>query len=225
MTTSTPCPFQQQLAEKYAIPYLINTKTSGMASDWNFAMNTATAKFVTLAHQDDYYLPEYTSTLVREMEANQDIIIGYCDYSILNASGVQSWSILLFIKRCLLFALSSGKSIISGKQRRALLSFGNPICCPSVTYNREKLGGLKFNSGFKVNTDWKYWIDLAYQPGAFLYIKKRLILYRSHTETTTHRAIQSGDRASEDKRCFRLLWPRPIADTLSRLYAISYKVN
>jgi glycosyltransferase involved in cell wall biosynthesis len=225
MTTSTPSPFQQQLAEKYAIPYRVNTNSAGMAGDWNFALNTTNAKFVTLAHQDDYYLPEYASTLVREMEKNKEVIIGYCDYAILNTSGVRAWTILLFVKRCLLFILSSGKSLISGKQRRALLSLGNPICCPSVTYNREILGGLNFDSAFKINLDWKYWIDLAHQPGTFLYIKKRLILYRTHAETTTHRAIHSGERASEDKRCFRLLWPKLIADTLTWLYAISYKVN
>ncbi len=57
VTTSTPNAHIQNLTQKYNLPYVVNYGAKGIASDWNFALDSANAKYATIAHQDDIYEP------------------------------------------------------------------------------------------------------------------------------------------------------------------------
>src|SRR4030042_1540430 len=61
--TSTPSVFLENIAAKNNLQLFINPHKNGIASDWNFALNRSAAKFVTLAHQDDIYSPEYAKEI------------------------------------------------------------------------------------------------------------------------------------------------------------------
>ena len=69
LCTSTPSPFIDAAAERFAAPVLVNPRREGMAQDWTFAYRTAETPYVTLAHQDDCYLPDYTATLLHASSA------------------------------------------------------------------------------------------------------------------------------------------------------------
>ncbi|MGC4388341.1 glycosyltransferase family 2 protein, partial [Streptococcus suis] len=45
--------------------------------------------------------------------------------------------------------------------RRRVLSLGNPISCPAVTYNLEKLSDFQFDPEMKVSIDWFAWAEIA----------------------------------------------------------------
>lgn len=63
------------MAEKYNIKLYINTGKSGITEDWNFAYSKTTTKYVTIAHQDDVYLPLYSKTMSDMMEKAKNPII------------------------------------------------------------------------------------------------------------------------------------------------------
>ena len=43
-------------------------------------MSFVETKYATIAHQDDYYEPDYAEKVLAKMEKNQDVLIGYSDY-------------------------------------------------------------------------------------------------------------------------------------------------
>ena len=68
MATSTPNEWIQGLAEKYEIPLYINTGEGGIAQDWNFAYRQAKTDYITIAHQDDIYEPNYLKMIFGELK-------------------------------------------------------------------------------------------------------------------------------------------------------------
>lgn len=223
MVTSTPSAIIQQAAEQNGIYYLVNMNSGGIADDWNFAMRSAETPYVTLAHQDDIYEAEYVEGILASAQASSDALITFSDYTQLDGRQKTHATPLLRIKKAILSTVFLGRIAISSRwAKRLLLSFGCPICCPSVMYRRELLVEQEFDSSFEVNLDWKYWIDLTHIEGAFVYVRRPLLTYRAHQATTTSGAIASGQRKDEDLRCFKLLWPGVLAAILSSLYALSY---
>lgn len=75
MATSTPNEWIQGLAEKYEIPLYINTGEGGIAQDWNFAYRQAKTDYVTIAHQDDIYEPNYLKMIFGELKKGKDPIV------------------------------------------------------------------------------------------------------------------------------------------------------
>ena len=80
IATSTPNDYIQSLAEKYKLEVLVNYGETGIAGDWNFALGCADTKYVTIAHQDDIYLEDYTATVVDAMDRQKKLIIAFTDY-------------------------------------------------------------------------------------------------------------------------------------------------
>ena len=80
MATSTPNEWIQGLAEKYEIPLYINTGEGGIAQDWNFAYRQAKTDYVTIAHQDDIYEPNYLKMIFGELKKGKDPIVVFTDY-------------------------------------------------------------------------------------------------------------------------------------------------
>ena len=80
MATSTPNEWIQGLAEKYEIPLYINTGEGGIAQDWNFAYRQAKTDYITIAHQDDIYEPNYLKMIFGELKKGKDPIVVFTDY-------------------------------------------------------------------------------------------------------------------------------------------------
>ena len=141
MATSTPNEWIQGLAEKYEIPLYINTGEGGIAQDWNFAYRQAKTDYVTIAHQDDIYEPNYLKMIFGELKKGKDPIVVFTDYGELRDGEKVQKSTLLTIKRILLLPMR-----VQGFQnvrffKRLFLRFGNPVCCPATTYIRKKFKG------------------------------------------------------------------------------------
>lgn len=215
--TSTPNERISALSAKYEIPVRINEGERGITGDWNFAMSQATTPFVTIAHQDDVYDPTYTETVLRRAEKSKHPILIFTEYfEIRNGERVFK-NRLLRIKRLMNF----GFRFFSNCRwtRRRVLSIGNSICCPAVTYSREACDGFSFDREFKFACDWDAWERLSRKKGAFLYISHSLCGHRIHEESETTKQTEGEGRAREEYAMFRRFWPAWIARRLARYYA------
>ena len=226
LVSSTPSDFQRRLAQGYDLPYIVNPAHVGVAADWNFAMEQIKTPYVTLAHQDDHYNESYLQTMLDAFSNGNDGLIAFSDYTHINSGIHQKKPPLLLIKKAILsifFGFGvSGYKLRKPFFKRLLVAFSNPICCPTVMYQRQNLASMVFDDDFQVNLDWKYWIDLAAMRGSFVYVPQDLLRYRAHADTSTNLALDSGKRQREDRQCFQLLWPKPVAWLLSRVYSLSY---
>ena len=102
------------------------------------------------------------------------------------------------------------------------LSFGNTVNCPSVTYNKRKLGDNIFTSELKFSLDWDTFLKIAKLKGISLYVPKRLVNYRIHQNATTKEFINNHKRVEEDIIMFNKIWPKFITKIIMKVYTKSY---
>lgn len=224
--SSSPTDRQRELAEKYNIRHHVESGGGGIHFDWSKALGLSETPYCTLAHQDDIYLPRYAEKMVHGLLDNPSAVIGFTDYADLFAGGtVKRWRVYLMVKRLLLAPFYLKRCIRSGVIRLNVLRFGNPVCCPSVTYNLEKLGDVRFDSDFSVNLDWMMWINLAKRPGAFLFLRDCLMYHRISGTMETSAALSDNRRRNEDLKIFNMMFPAPFARLIHKFYTLSYRSN
>jgi hypothetical protein len=226
LTTSTPSPELDAFARRHALPLHINPGRVDIAADWNFALGAAQTALVTIAHQDDIFAPTYVAELASGLRRHPDALFAFCDYSEHTPSGARPTNINLRIKRALRHrAFGARECITEPRDKLRLLSLGNPICCPSVMFNRSALVDFRFPAGFQTNLDWMAWLELARRPGGFVYVRESLVSKGVHAGSETTVTIANRAREREDRAIFDVLWPRPLAATLAIFYKIGYRAN
>lgn len=230
LVTSTPCEYISSTAEKYGVPVIVNEGIHGISGDWNFGLEMVKTRYATIAHQDDFYEPEYTEYTLAAMKRRNDSIIAFTDYGELRNGVKTDYNKLLKVKRLMLWPLGIGigdRKFFAGSKwvRRRILSMGNPVSCPSVMYDLDNVKRPLFIVGMKSNIDWEAWEILSRNKGSFIYVKKRLTYHRIHVESTTSELIADNGRTEEDLLMFRKFWPKSIASLIMRWYSEGQKSN
>ena len=227
--TSTPNEYIAGIADKYSLPLYIREGDPNIAEDWNFAIDCALGveekSLVTIAHQDDIYLPIYTETMIDSINAAETPLIFFSDYAEIRGEDLIDENKLLSVKRIMLAPLRIRSLWKSRIARRRILSFGSAICCPSVTFC---LGNLKlpiFQKGMRSNLDWQAWERISNEDGSFVYAPKILMLHRIHRESETSKAMVDSTRETEDLYMYEKFWPTPIAKLLNSGYAAGRSSN
>lgn len=226
--TSTPNEFLENIAKKNNLKLFINEQKNGITSDWNFALSKPDAELITLAHQDDIYFPEYAEEMLRASAARRNSIIFFTNYNeIVHAEKkvfIREKTLNFFIKN-LILRLFFKFSNYQKENKQRLLLFGSPICCPSVTFQKNMLDNFKFDDNFSINMDWKAWYDLSQKDGGFFWIKKTLLSHRIYSESETSNGLGDNRRQIEDLKMFEKFWPSKIAKLIYKIYSLSYKNN
>ena len=225
IVTSTPCDYIQKIADKHGIPCIVNTGKTGISEDWNFAFSQADTPYMTIAHQDDVYLPDYTRAFMKYIETEKKPLIFFTDYAELRDGEVVKDNELLNVKRMMLVPLKSRMFWKSRWMRRRVLSFGSPICCPSVGYCKDNLPEVVFRQHFRSCEDWEAWEMLSKLKGSFVYCNKILTYHRIHEGSETTAIIQDNGRSAEELEMYKKFWPSPIAKMLVKMYARGQKSN
>jgi glycosyltransferase involved in cell wall biosynthesis len=226
ISTSTPSPYLSDIANKFGVELFVTNPKHGIAHDWNFALQKAKSKYVTLAHQDDIYLPGYAEKCLQQTEKKPDTLICFTGYAeIVNGKERKSTSLLNVKKMLLGFFMPFKKNLRSKFFKRSLLSLGNPISAPGVMYNLELLKGFEFSGQFSINLDWYAWLEMSKIKGRFIYIPTILFKHRIHAGSETTAGLKTNNRQSEDLRMLKMFWPSWFANWLVKFYARSYKSN
>ena len=225
IATSTPNRHIEELAQRYGLLVHVNPNRGGIGMDWNFALDVAQAPWVTLAHQDDIYLPHFVERTLAGLSRRNDAVLAFCGYGEIEGSAPRPVSTLIRIKQALLELGFLGTSHAATPFFKTnALRFGCAIPCPAVTLSAAS--GLRFRTDLKVDLDWAAWLELARKPGgAFVYIRERLMMHRVHSHSETSTAISNGDRLVEDEALLRSLWPGVVASAIVASYRIAYRSN
>ena len=225
IATSTPNEHITSIAQKYDLPIYINEGEKGIGGDWNFAYSKANTPLITIAHQDDIYEPTYTEEMLDYINKSKNPIIYFSGYGELrNGEKVYNNSILR-VKKLMLSPLKIKAFWTSKFVRRRILSLGNCICCPAVTYVKERVGENPFTNDYLSNIDWQQWEILSRKKGSFIYNKQPLMCHRIHEQSTTTEIIGDSKRTLEDYDIFCKFWPKWIAKIVAKLYSKSEKSN
>lgn len=228
--TSTPSAYINRIAKKFSVDVKINNNP-GKVNDWNFAYTQAKNKYVTLAHHDDIYYPQYTQILLELFNNQPQTLIAFADYiEIINfTNGKQierKKSGFLNIKKLIIKTFFLSNKYLNQKlAKKYFLAFGCAICCPTVMFNKKMLKNFKFKPKFKVNIDWLAWYEMALIPGKFAYADEVLLQHRLHQASDTTTALADNSRLLEDLEMFEKFWPKWFAKILNFFYKLSYKNN
>lgn len=225
MATATPNQHITGLAEKYNIPFCVNTNGGEIAKDWNFAISVAQTPLVTLAHQDDIYEEDYLECVLKGVNQFNYPLIAFTDYGEIRDGKKVTRNRLLKVKRLMLFPLKSKILQKSRFVRRRSLSLGSAISCPTVMYVKNSLPVPVFEPGFRSDLDWQAWEKLSRLRGAFVYCDKILVYHRIHEESATTRIIADNDRTKEDYEMFCKFWPKWAAKIIEYFYCKAESSN
>lgn len=225
MCTSTPNEYIKGIAEKYQLPLFVRDGASDIKDDWNFAYNTVEADYVTIAHQDDVYSSHYVERLYKKLESldyPNDVTMFLTDYYTLKNENDIQRDLNNKIRRLLRSPLKWNTMAGWKWVRKAVLAFGNSICCPTATYNKKVLGESMFTSEYKFNIDWDTFLKLAKLDGRFVYVDEPLVSYRVHDGATSKEFIDNHLRIDEDTRMFNQFWPGWISKLIMVFYKKAY---
>ena len=225
MISSTPNAHIEQLALKYDIPFYIRDGKSDIAEDWNFAYQHADTELVTITHQDDVYCENYLEDVLAQINKAKQPLIVFGDYGEIRDGKIVTDNQLLKIKKIMLFPLRIRGLWRSRFVRRRILSLGSAICCPSVTYVKNNLPKVVFETGYAGGLDWQAWERISRLRGSFVYCNHVIMLHRIHPQSATTQIIADSNRTKEDYEMYCKFWPKWIAGILIKFYAKSQNSN
>lgn len=228
MCTATPCEYLSDMAEKHGIPLYVREGQADIAADWNFALTQADTPLVTLAHQDDLYAFSYTESVLEALNRCRHPMIAFTDYCEIRGKEMVAagQNVNLLIKEVMLLPLRMHALADNRWVRRRILSLGNAISCPTVTYVRDNLPEEIFRSGLLASLDWEAWEKLSRMEGEFCYIPRVLQAHRIHAESTTTKVIGNHrSRSAEDLQMLEKFWPEGIARLINHFYSLSQEGN
>lgn len=225
LATSTPNEYIRNIARKYHISLYINEGESGITQDWNFALSKVKTRYATIAHQDDVYEKSYSREILDRMQKSKKPLIAFSDYGELRNGEKTTDVQMLKIKRLMLIPMRP--RLLKGSRfiRRRVLSMGDPICCPAVTFCMDNLEQPIFQNGFRSCEDWEAWEKLSRLNGDFLYIPKPLMCHRIHEESATTAILGDNARVEENYIMYCKFWPKTIAKWINHFYTKSEESN
>lgn len=183
MCTSTPNRHIRDIAQKYNIKLYVNTKSDGIWSDWMFAYRNANSQYVTIAHQDDKYDRLYLKNVMENADENMSML--FTDYLPIKNGIYGKRDANSRIRRLLRLPMKIKLFSKIKWMRKAIFRFGNSVCCPSCTYNKEVLKDNVFDKEWSYNIDWMSYAKMAELPHRFVYVDKQLTYYRIHDDATS----------------------------------------
>lgn len=224
IATTTRNNYIEKLAKEYNLN-IIEGKHTSIGGDFDFALSCGKTKLVTVAHQDDIYDYNYAKEIIDNYYKYKNTLIIFSDYyEIRNDKKVYS-NKNMKIKKILLTSLLL-KSLSGFKfLKRNTLRFGCSICCPSVTFVKDKMPKKVFDCNMKSDVDWFAWEKLSKLNGKFIFINKKIMGHRIDESTTTTDIINQGIRTKEDLFMFKKFWPDFIAKKINGFYRKSENSN
>lgn len=229
--TSTPSSYIRELTARYQVPLYVRDGASNIREDWMFAYGKAQGRFVTIAHQDDRYRSDYAEKLLKAWKKYPDLLLFASDYLTIRMTEKEGemkaipepFNMVWLVKKILRLPLRFHSLADRTWIKRSSVWFGNSICCPSCTYNKEQIGDDMFHSEYDFALDWDNLYELAGKKGRFICSEKPLIAYRVHAAATTKACIEDNRRSADEMAMFRKMWPDWMVKILMHFYRKAYK--
>jgi len=220
VSTSTPSKYLESLATSFNVKYYVHDQKKGIGHDWNMAMMAAGSDWITIAHQDDIYYPEFAGEVKKVIALHSDASVIFTNYHEIRNGRTPLQGSLIALKKLLLqIGFLGRRSIQSKLSKTNTIRFGCAIPCPTVTLPYDP--SFKFHETLQVNLDWDAWLRKAQSDGSFVWIGKTLMAHRIHEEQASSSAIRTGIRHQEDLLLLQRLWPSFVANLIEKTYRLT----
>ena len=224
VTTPVLSPYISDMARSHCVPVQVSQGRRGIAADWNFALDCATADLVTLAHQDDLYYPDFAQQTRALFGVAPNASLCFTDYEEIDDRGNPlARGRVLRVKHILRALAVGGREVVQSRAgKRGLLAFGSVVPCPSVTLNRKVIQGFPFLRRLSDQSGLGRMVATAPSEPPVRLQPAGADGTPAASGAETSRSKQDGRRREEDRRMFHRIWPAPIAGVLASLYRVGY---
>jgi glycosyltransferase involved in cell wall biosynthesis len=197
------------------IRYRANPGTLGMVACWNRALEESEGELLTLFHADDLLLPGYVAECKRLHALHPEAVACFTAARTIDERGDERFSLQDDIKRWLV-PRGGAEVVLRGEAGLRALMRGNFIVCPSLCFQRARLGGRRFDGGWKQVQDLELLTRLLFEDETLVGSRRAVYAYRRHGQNATARATESWLRFEEEFALFDAVaraarargWPR-----------------
>ena len=166
----------------------------GIGNDWNYGVEKAEGRFVTVTHQDDLYNRHYVEELKKAYERWPDMSVFMTDGVLIKDGKLTRGGAVEAVKKVLRLPWRfRGLCHLSAVKMSGLI-FGNPVMCPSCSYGKDRISLPLFSDQYDFVLDWDCMRKLALKGGRFVCVEKPLLYYRVHDGAATKVCIKNHKR-------------------------------
>lgn len=192
----------KEIIEEYAahpkVSHVVfnQTNSGGTFRQWQKGLLLAKGSYIWIAESDDYADTNFLSTLMKPFEQHQDLILSYCQSSVVDEAGnflhLSKWADPLDGRRWKHNYIES-----TAVELDRFLSYRNTIPNASgvVFVKPNDLDILNASVNFRMAGDWMFWRKLLNRPGKIAYTATPLNYFRLHQQTTRHAFTQDKELA------------------------------
>lgn len=169
--------------------YIRNPENYGMVGNWNAALETGSADWVQILHDDDELTPRYVRALRTFVAAHPDCAFVHTAADIIDDAGAVTGQ-----KRHSFPTHVPGDEFFTGWLKGKV-----DVVCPTALFNRTRLpADLRFSSDLPFTADLIFFLQ-ASAYGAVGYVADPVFRYRQHAGSTTSTlrekiGVKIGDR-------------------------------
>ena len=219
--TSTPSDWLEGLLSRHDIPLFVRTGEKGIGNDWNYGVEKAEGRFVTVTHQDDLYNRHYVEELKKAYERWPDMSVFMTDGVLIKDGKLTRGGAVEAVKKVLRLPWRfRGLCHLSAVKMSGLI-FGNPVMCPSCSYGKDRISLPLFSDQYDFVLDWDCMRKRSLKGGRFVCVEKPLLYYRVHDGAATKVCIKNHKREREERQMFEKIWPRRLSGVLMRGYSLA----
>jgi glycosyltransferase involved in cell wall biosynthesis len=202
----------------------------GLAANFEFARQSASAEYLVFLGQDDLLEPNYISTVLPWISSNTNVAIAQPGVNVINSVGKRyrpasdavkkilfeiAW---LFGQKKLLGGVEG--SILSGRRALALLLVGDFLYFPTLMWKASSM--VEFDVSREITLDYQMLIDVFGNSNELLLIKKISASYRRHARSASMNPEKKIDRLVEERDLHLSFSKHPIILNSKSLWLINY---
>lgn len=183
------------------IAYAGNPDHLGLGGNWNQCLDKCSTELLTILHADDGLLPHYLQFMLDAFERDDNAWAVFCRAEIMDQDGQRAWNLADEVKR--LLRPRGEQYCLSGEAGADALLRGNFIMCPTICYHMGRIGGLRFDSDWRMVLDLDFYLRLLLDGGVLRGYRELAYRYRRHPENQSARLNVNLQRFEEEAALYR----------------------
>ncbi len=185
--------------EDRRIRYVRHARSADMIGNWNHCIDSAHTPLVSLLHHDDRLEPDYVALMIQAAASHPQAVAFFCRVRIIDEAGKQRFSIPDFLKR---FVAPPPRrtALVRGRLGLRRLLRGNFIFCPTLCFQKQRLGQRRFAPTYHDIPDWELTTRLLFEGEILIGLPDVAYCYRRHRAATTELHADSLVRFKEEIR-------------------------
>ncbi len=200
--------------EDSRVVYVRNDVNVGISANFRRSVELATSPYVTIMGSDDLLLPDYVGVIRDAVRRHPGADIVQPGVEVIDEQGQPCLPLADRVKSWL--APRGTETVLTGEELAASLLRGNWLYWPSLAFKRETIDRYRFREDLAVIQDLAVLMDIAFDGGSLLHVRRPAFRYRRHESSASQAALFDGTRFRDERRYYDEVRRRAAAEGWSK---------